>query len=182
MGLVDKLARARSDGFHAWIEAKGASDWQRFLPALRTLRDLTLERARAIDPHRHPYEVLLEEYDPGTTVESLRAMFARLRDGLVPLIEAIAGAHEKFDRRAIHYGHRYRSGFWAIYLLSAIAVLFAWRRAPEFRDYIDSTVVFGTPVDVNAWGASSTPKPVRSFWCPKPVVPGSGLHWNLASS
>ncbi|MFO0714062.1 MAG: carboxypeptidase M32 [Sandaracinus sp.] len=88
--LVDKLARARSDGFHAWIEAKGASDWQRFLPALRTLRDLTLERARAIDPHRHPYEVLLEEYDPGTTVESLRAMFARLRDGLVPLIEAIA--------------------------------------------------------------------------------------------
>ncbi len=26
---------------------------------------------------------------------------------------------------AIHYGHRYRSGFWAIYLLSAIAVLFA---------------------------------------------------------
>lgn len=44
---------------------------------------------------------------------------------LVPLIEAIAGAHEKFDRRAIHYGHRYRSGFWAIYLLSAIAVLFA---------------------------------------------------------
>ena len=44
---------------------------------------------------------------------------------LVPLIEAIAGAHRRFDERAIHYGHRYRSGFWAIYLLSAIAVLFA---------------------------------------------------------
>jgi hypothetical protein len=44
---------------------------------------------------------------------------------LVPLIAAIAGAHQRFDQRAIHYGHRYRSGFWAIYLLSAIAVLFA---------------------------------------------------------
>jgi hypothetical protein len=44
---------------------------------------------------------------------------------LLPLIEAIAGAHRRFDERAIHYGHRYRSGFWAIYLLSAIAVLFA---------------------------------------------------------
>ena len=44
---------------------------------------------------------------------------------LVPLIEAIAGAHRRFDERAIHFGHRYRSGFWAIYLLSAIAVLFA---------------------------------------------------------
>jgi hypothetical protein len=44
---------------------------------------------------------------------------------LLPLVEAIAGAHQRFDERAIHYGHRYRSGFWAIYLLSAIAVLCA---------------------------------------------------------
>src|ERR1700722_8218131 len=44
---------------------------------------------------------------------------------LVPLIDAISGPHKRFDERALHYGHRYRSGFWAIYLLSAIAVLFA---------------------------------------------------------
>jgi hypothetical protein len=41
------------------------------------------------------------------------------------LIEAITVAHRRFDERAIHYGHRYRSGFWAIYLLSSTAVLFA---------------------------------------------------------
>src|SRR6202163_826788 len=44
---------------------------------------------------------------------------------LLPLIEAIADAHRRFDERAIHFGHRYRSGFWSIYLLSAMAVLFA---------------------------------------------------------
>ena len=44
---------------------------------------------------------------------------------LVPLIAAIAPAHDAFDARALHYGHRYRSGYWAIYMLSAIAVLFA---------------------------------------------------------
>jgi len=44
---------------------------------------------------------------------------------LSPLIEAFSGEHDRFDARAIHFGHRYRSGFWAIYLLSAIAVLFA---------------------------------------------------------
>src|ERR1700723_27142 len=44
---------------------------------------------------------------------------------LLPLIEARAPAHLMFDARAVHYGHRYRSGFWAIYLLSALAVLFA---------------------------------------------------------
>ena len=36
----------------------------------------------------------------------------------------------------------------------AIAVLFAWRRAPVFRDYVDSTVVFGTPVAASALQAA----------------------------
>jgi hypothetical protein len=44
---------------------------------------------------------------------------------LKPLIEGVADSHGRFDERAIHYGHRYRSGFWAIYLLSALAVLCA---------------------------------------------------------
>ena len=44
---------------------------------------------------------------------------------LMPIIESVTAAHDAFDKRALHYGHRYRSGFWAIYLLSAVAVLFA---------------------------------------------------------
>ena len=46
-------------------------------------------------------------------------------DALQPLIAAVALEHRKFDQRAIHFGDRYRSGFWAIYLLSALAVLCA---------------------------------------------------------
>jgi hypothetical protein len=44
---------------------------------------------------------------------------------LEPLIEAAAPIHARFDARAIYFGDRYRSGFWAIYLLSAIATLCA---------------------------------------------------------
>src|ERR1041384_5217767 len=44
---------------------------------------------------------------------------------LQPLIESLASAHRAFDEIAIRRGHRYRSGFWAIYLLSAAAVLCA---------------------------------------------------------
>ena len=44
---------------------------------------------------------------------------------LQPLIDAVAEPHRVFDARALVYGHRYRSGFWAIYLLSAVAVLCA---------------------------------------------------------
>lgn len=42
---------------------------------------------------------------------------------LRPLIESLAAAHRGFDATAIRFGHRYRSGFWAIYLFSALAVL-----------------------------------------------------------
>jgi hypothetical protein len=62
----------------------------------------------------------------GAQVKSLPApRDPRAPPALLPLIEAVAGPYRKFDLRALHFGHRYRSGFWAIYLLSAIAVLFA---------------------------------------------------------
>jgi hypothetical protein len=44
---------------------------------------------------------------------------------LQPVIDAVATQHREFDQRAILFGHRYRSGFWAIYLVSALAVLCA---------------------------------------------------------
>jgi hypothetical protein len=44
---------------------------------------------------------------------------------LAPLFGAVESAHQRFDRRALDYGDRYRSGFWVIYLLSAVAVLCA---------------------------------------------------------
>ena len=44
---------------------------------------------------------------------------------LQPLIDAVASDHRRFDARAITFGDRYRSGFWSIYLLSAVAVLCA---------------------------------------------------------
>ncbi len=88
--LVDELARLRSEGFAAWLEAKREKDFRRFEPRLRKLLELSLRRAEAIDPGRHPYDVVLEGYDPGTTVEDLRRTFSRLRDGLTPLLDAIA--------------------------------------------------------------------------------------------
>jgi hypothetical protein len=44
---------------------------------------------------------------------------------LEPLIEDLAPERRRYDERALYFGERYRSGFWLIYLLSAVAVLFA---------------------------------------------------------
>jgi len=62
----------------------------------------------------------------GVRLESVHAgPTPRPPAALQPLVDAIAPVHDRFDRRAIEYGHRYRSGYWAIYLMSALAVLFA---------------------------------------------------------
>ena len=44
---------------------------------------------------------------------------------LKPLIAALAQTHQRYDMMAVEFGHRYRSAFWMIYVLSAVAVLFA---------------------------------------------------------
>ena len=46
-------------------------------------------------------------------------------DRLLPLVAAAHPRHVAFNAEAIRYGNRYRSAFWAIYLLSPTAVLFA---------------------------------------------------------
>lgn len=44
---------------------------------------------------------------------------------LTSVIDAIMPVQARWNQRAIEVGHRYRSAYWSIYLLSALAVLFA---------------------------------------------------------
>jgi hypothetical protein len=72
------------------------------------------------------YQVIQRVLLLGAHLESPPATPApQAPQALLPLIAAVAEAHRSFDERALTYGNRYRSGFWAIYLLSAIAVLCA---------------------------------------------------------
>ncbi len=87
--LVERRARLESEGFAAWIDARQSGDFDRFAPLLQQLLDASRERAQAISPDRDPYDVILEDYDPGTTRAHLTPMFARLRDGLHELVEAV---------------------------------------------------------------------------------------------
>jgi carboxypeptidase Taq len=88
--LVARLAKLEADGFTAWVKAKETNDYGTFAPLLSELVSLTKEKAAAIDSDRGAYDVLLESYDPGTTVAQLTPLFARLRDGLTELLDAVS--------------------------------------------------------------------------------------------
>jgi len=80
--LASRIAKASASGIAAWSEAKNRKDYGLYAESLQANVDLALERATAIDASRHPYDVLLEDYDPGTTVEDLRHMFGVLQKEL----------------------------------------------------------------------------------------------------
>lgn len=88
--LVARRARLEAEGFTAWGAAKEADDFGLFAPVLTEIVEATKESAAAIDSERPAYDVLLEDYDPGTTQAMLTPMFARLREGLVELLGAVS--------------------------------------------------------------------------------------------
>jgi len=93
--LVSELATARSEGFNAWVKAKGSNEFAPFQAPLQRLIDLNREMASLLAPLQgpgaHPYDALLEEYDPGSTVADLRPMFERLGKELNVLLDAVSG-------------------------------------------------------------------------------------------
>jgi carboxypeptidase Taq len=87
--LQAELARASSVAENAWVEAKAKSDYEMLLPHLRENVELTRRYADCFEGFpgfTHPYDPLLDEYEPEMTTEVMRAVLEELREGLVPLV------------------------------------------------------------------------------------------------
>lgn len=90
--LVEDLAHARTAGFAAWMKARETNDFAVYEAPLQKLIDLTREQAeRQALPGQHPYDALLEDYDPGSTLAELRPMFERLARELNTFLAALDG-------------------------------------------------------------------------------------------
>ncbi|MFL5906406.1 MAG: carboxypeptidase M32 [Solirubrobacterales bacterium] len=87
--LRAELARASSVAENAWVEAKQRSDFEMLLPHLEHNVELTRRYADCYDGFpgfSHPYDPLLDEYEPEMTTERMREVLSDLREGLVPLV------------------------------------------------------------------------------------------------
>jgi carboxypeptidase Taq len=87
--LRAELARASSVAENAWVEAKQRSDFEMLLPHLEHNVELTRRYADCYEGFpgfSHPYDPLLDEYEPEMTTERMREVLADLREGLIPLV------------------------------------------------------------------------------------------------
>jgi carboxypeptidase Taq len=83
--LAAEIARAGSDAIGVWIQARQASDFSAFRPALERNLELRRRYADCFPEVDHPYDALLDRFEPDMTTAQVRDVFARLRAGLVPL-------------------------------------------------------------------------------------------------
>ena len=87
--LATRIATHETDAYVAWVAAKKASDFSLFAPALAKWVDLSLEKAKAIDPTKPAYDVLLETYEKGCTSARLEEIFNEVKAGIIPLLAQI---------------------------------------------------------------------------------------------
>jgi carboxypeptidase Taq len=88
--LAAEITRAAALGQGAWQEARAASDFSRFRDALALQLDLRHRYVACFDAVEHPYDVLLDDFEPGMTTARLRPLLAELVDELVPIVAAAA--------------------------------------------------------------------------------------------
>jgi len=73
----------------AWEEARENNDFSRYLPSLEKIVEFKRKFAEIYGYDEHPYDALLDEFEPGLTVKRLDPLFAKLRESSVNLLERI---------------------------------------------------------------------------------------------
>jgi carboxypeptidase Taq len=101
-GLVAELARASALAQPAWERARAGSDWPSFAPHLEKIVRLQRDTAEHLGYEDHPYDALLDLYEPGARKTRLQGMFEELKAELVPMIREIGALPHEDRSRPLH--------------------------------------------------------------------------------
>ena len=95
--LVVETARVTTLAFAEWQEARAAGDYGRFAPWLRRIVELNRRRVDALGYSEHPYDALMDRFEPGMRTSRISAIFEELKAGLIPLVGRVAAQAERVD-------------------------------------------------------------------------------------
>lgn len=93
-----------TDADAVWHEAKEKSDYAMFAPYLAKLIDFNRRFAAYKDSSKPAYDVMLNDYERGATMQTLDPFFATLREKLTPLILEI-GKRPAPDTSFLHQAY-----------------------------------------------------------------------------
>ena len=95
--FVAEQAVVSSKALQAWVEARSKSDFSIFQPHLEKNVEMVRKYISFFPPADHPYDTLLDDYEPGMKTTDVKAIFDALRPKQVELIKAIASTKQVKD-------------------------------------------------------------------------------------
>ena len=87
--FVAEKAALDSEAFLVWQAARATADFGRFAPYLERQLAMARREAAHAGMQKRPYDYFLDLYNPGMDEAAISALFAELRAGLAPLVQAI---------------------------------------------------------------------------------------------
>jgi carboxypeptidase Taq len=99
--LRAETARVTSIAEHAWERARAQSDFAAFLPHLVRVIELQHRYVECFEAD-HPYDPLLDDYEPGMRTAELSPVLAALRDGSLELVGEIAASSAELDDSCLY--------------------------------------------------------------------------------
>jgi carboxypeptidase Taq len=85
--FIKNLTRTTTIASQAWATAKKQSTFNDFSPHLEKIIKLMKQKASLLGFKDHPYDALLDLYEPGMTVSKLQPLFENLKNNLIPQIK-----------------------------------------------------------------------------------------------
>ena len=99
--FVSRFTKATTEAQQAWSEARKAEDFEIFAPKLQEVVDLNLEKAEYYGYNDHPYDALLEDFEPGLTMKEVEQTLTNAREALTSILRKIKDKPEP-DTSILH--------------------------------------------------------------------------------
>ena len=93
--LQAEMSRAASLAMPVWVKARQEKDFAQFLPALKHNFELRRRYVECFDDYDEPYDVLLDDFEPGMKTAEVRAVFERLKAEQVPFVAEVRNSGER---------------------------------------------------------------------------------------
>jgi carboxypeptidase Taq len=99
---VTDFRRTTALAHKTWAKARQEADFSQFQSILEKIIDLRRQYAEFFTPFDHPYDPLLDDYEPGMKTSEVKAVFENLRPRQVELVHAINDVSERVDDSPVH--------------------------------------------------------------------------------
>lgn len=90
--FVELMSKTVSESFSAWQQARKENKFSLLAPMLEKLVDMKRKECEIAGYKEHPYDALIDHFEPGCTVKELDVLFKEVRHKLSVLLKKITSA------------------------------------------------------------------------------------------